>query len=424
MKNRLISMLRWSERYTKTDMVYLASGGFWGNFNAATVMLTTIIGSILFARYLTKEQYGMYQYVLSIASLIGTLTLTGMNSAVTRAVARGHEGELRHSVRYQLIAGIIPMLAGMCVALWYFVHDNHAFAIAFFWIAIFLPLGSAFNTWVAYLGGKKMFRVGSYYGLFNNLVSAIPVLLTIYFARNFLWVVVVNYLFVFLSSFVLYNVVLRHLKPNDERDLETIPYGIHLSAMGILGTFAGQIDALLVFHFIGSAALAVYSFATILPEKLAGVLKFIPNVAMPKLAEKSEDEVRAILKKRLWMLIVLILVAAGGYALIAPFIFHTFFPTYSDSIIFTQVYSLSFFSLAATMMMTALTAQKKTKELYIISFAMPILRVILLSVFLYYYGIWGLLWAQILVNIVSFCLQLYLFWRKKPTSPLSTSSIV
>lgn len=412
MKNRLISLLRWSERYTKTDMVYLASGGFWGNFNAATVMLTTIIGSILFAKYLTKEQYGMYQYVLSVASLIGTLTLTGMNAAVTRAVARGHEGELRHSVRYQLIAGIIPMLAGMIVALWYFTHNNHALAIAFFWIAIFLPLGSALNTWVAYLGAKKMFRIGSYYGLFNNLFSAVPVLLAIYFSRNFLWVVTVNYLFVFLSSLIVYNIVIRRIKPNDERDPETIPYGIHLSVMGILGTFAGQIDALLVFHFIGSAALAVYSFATILPEKLAGTLKFIPNVAMPKLAEKSEEQVRATLKKRLWMLIVLILAAAGVYAAIAPWIFHTFFPTYTDSIIFTQVYSLSFFSLAAGMMMTALTAQKKTKELYIISFVMPILRVILLSVFLYYYGIWGLLWAQILINFISFGFQLWLFYRK------------
>jgi O-antigen/teichoic acid export membrane protein len=184
--------------------------------------------------------------------------------------------------------------------------------------------------------------------------------------------------------------------------------------MGILGTIASQIDTLLVFHFIGSATLAVYSFATIIPEKLIGLLKFIPNIAMPKLAEKNENEVREILKKRLWMLILLIAVAAACYAMMAPWIFHIFFPTYTDSIILTQVYSLSFFSLATSMITTALISQSKIKELYTINLIIPILRILLLFIFLLYYGIWGLLWTQILLNFASFGLQLTLFYRNKP----------
>ena len=412
LKTYILSLLRKSEKYTKTDMVYLASGAFWGNFNAAILAILTIVGSILFAHYLTKEQYGMYQYVLSIASLIAATTLTGMNSAVTRAVARGYEGEFKDSVRYQIIAGIIPTIIGMSVALWYFLHNNQSFAIAFFWIALFLPLGSALNTWVAFLGAKKMFRIGSYYGLFNNLAGSIPVLLTIYFARDFLWVVMVNYLFMFLSGLIIYNVVIRHIPPNKKKEPGTIPYGIHLSLMNILSVFASQIDALLVFHFIGASALAIYSFATILPEKIGGMLKFIPAIAMPKMSEMDEDGVRRLLKQRLWMLVAFILVAVIGYASVAPWIFHTFFPAYSDSIILTQVYSLSFFSLAVVMLQTALTSQQKTKELYVISFTMPILRIILLLVLLYYYGIWGLLWAQILANFISIALQLLLIWKK------------
>jgi O-antigen/teichoic acid export membrane protein len=414
MKQRLISWLKWSEQYTKTDMVYLASGTFWGNLNAAVVSLLAFAASIFFARYLTKESYGTYQYILSIASLIGAVTLTGMNSAVTRAVARGFEGELSHAIRYQLKASVIPFIFGLCISLWYFIHGNYVFTVVFAWIAIFLPLQNVFNTWVAYLGGKKFFRVGTYYGLANNIANYTVILLTLYFTHSYLWLIFINFAFTAFNSFVMYQIAIRHIPPNTKRDNETLSYGTHLSVMGILGVFASQLDSLLVFHFVGSAALAVYSFATIIPERLTGILKFIPNIAMPKLAERNEAEVRTILKKRLWMLFVMIAAVAGIYAAFAPWLFHTFFPAYTDSILFTQVYSLSFFSLATSIVLMALTSQRKTRELYILNVTIPIVRALLMLILMYYYSIWGLLWAQILINFFSLGLQLYLFSVKRP----------
>lgn len=415
MKQKILTILKWSEKYTKTDMVYLASGTFWGNLNAIIVTGLSFSASVLFARYFSKEEYGMYQFTLSIASLIGATTLSGMNSAVTRAVARGHEGELKHSVKYQLIAGIIPFIIGLGIAGWYLLHGNTALAIAFSCIALFLPLNNAFNTWLAYLGGKKIFRIGAYYGMANNTVNYTAILLTIYFARNFLWVIVANYTIAFISCFIIYKLVLRKFPPNEERDLETIPYGVHLSFMGILGTFASQLDSLLVFHFIGPAALAVYSFATLLPEKLAGILKFIPNLALPKLATLNELQVRHVIFKKLWMVIILISVTAIAYASVAPLIFTTFFPKYTESIQLTQLYSLSFFSIVVLMVQTILVSQRKTKELYAVNVTIPIVRALLMIVLMYYYGIWGLLWAQILINFISFGFQLILLARKPVT---------
>lgn len=421
LKEKLILLLQRSERYTKTDMVYLASGAFWSNFSSATVVVLAFLASLFFAHFLTKDQYGTYQYVLSIAGLISALTLTGMNSAVTRAVARGHEGELRHSVRFQLKASIIPFIAGLGIAGWYLIHGNQSLAAAFAWVAVFLPLGSALNTWIAYTGGKKMFRIGAWYGLFNNLMAYIPILIVLLFAHNFIWIVCVNYFFTFLSSFLIYNHILRRYPPNTERDHETVPYGTHLSLMSVLGTALGQLDSFLVFHFIGSTELAIYSFATIIPERLAGLLKFIPNIAFIKLAEKSEEEVRHNITKKLLILMGMVGIAAACYALIAPILFHIFFPQYSASIPLTQLYALSFFSLAPLYVQTALTAQRKTKQLYILNIVAPLIRAGLMLVLMYYFGIYGLLWAQILNNFVSLAFQLGFLWRKPALEPAQTA---
>ena len=99
--------LRFLERYTKTDMVYLAKNSFWMNSNTVITSGFSFILSIAFAHLVSKETYGVYQFLISISSIIGGLTLIGMNSAVTQAVARGFEGVLRESVKVQLKFGLL-----------------------------------------------------------------------------------------------------------------------------------------------------------------------------------------------------------------------------------------------------------------------------------------------------------------------------
>jgi O-antigen/teichoic acid export membrane protein len=413
MKDKLIQFLRWSEKYTKTDMVYLASGAFWGNLNSLFLTLLSLITSILFARLLTKEAYGTYQYVLAIGGIITATTLTGMNTAVTRSIARGYEGDFKKSIIYQLKLGIIPTLISCAVSGWYYIHGNNGLALSFLWIGLFMPVGSALNTWVAYMGGKKFFKIGTRYGFINMGITYVGIIAVLYLTRSFVWVVFANFFFGFLSNSIIYFLIRRRFTFNDQTDPATIPYGNHLTVMAIPGVISSQIDALLIFQFIGPAPLAIYSFATIIPEKIAGMLKFTSGIALPKLSEKNPEEVKNILFKRIWLFLLLIGIAAYIYAQAAPYLFHIFFPAYEASIPYTQVYALSFFSVAAVFIQTALISQQKVKELYIINTTMPLVKTILMLILMFYFGIWGLVWAQILIHFISIPFQLFLF-RKKP----------
>ncbi|MDQ3014264.1 MAG: oligosaccharide flippase family protein [bacterium] len=411
MKDKLIQLLRWSERYTKTDMVYMASGAFWGNLNGLFLAFLSLVTSILFARFLTKEAFGTYQYVLAIGGLITAITLTGMNTAVTRAVARGFEGDYKKSVKYQLKFGIIAMLVSFAIAGWYYTKGNTDLGLSFLWIGLFMPAANALNTWAAYMGGKKFFKIGTRYGFINMSVTYIGIIVVLYVTQSFVWVIFANFFFGLLSNIIIYFLIARRFEINDATDPETIPYGNHLTVMAIPGFIATQIDALLIFQFIGPAPLAVYSFATIIPEKLAGMLKFIPNIALPKLSEKTPKEVGQILFKRIWVILAFLGLIAFAYAELAPFFFKIFFPQYTASVPYTQIYALSFFSVGAVFVQTALVSQQKVKELYIVNTSMPFLKTILLVVLMYFYGIWGILWAQIIIHIISIPLQLYLYKR-------------
>lgn len=411
--NRVRAVIARLGIFFKIDMAYVASGAFWGNANYLFITLVAFVTSILFADLLTKDQYGTYQYVLSIAGLISGLTLTGMNTAVTRAVAQGYEGELRRSVKFQILAGILPSAVALGVGVWYFFHNQTALSVSFLWVALFLPAANALNTWAAFTGGRKLWRLGTYLGFVNTFISYIGVILLLVFTRDFVWIALGNFGFGFLGNYIMYRMTLKQFKPNDKIEKSTLSYGTHLSIMGIPGAISSQLDALLVFHFVGPAALAVYTFATLIPEKIQGGLKFASNIALPKFAEKDEDSVKRFLIKRLPIIFLVLGLIGGAYALIAPPLFHIFFPAYGASIPFTQVYALSFFGVASGLVQTGLTSQKKTKELYISSFMLPAIQAILLVVLMYFYGIWGILWAQIILDVIQAPIQLAFLGKKK-----------
>lgn len=65
LKTRIHALLRSSERYFKTDMVYLAKGGSW-LFSAQVLSgALSFILAIAFANLVPKEAFGTYKYVLS-----------------------------------------------------------------------------------------------------------------------------------------------------------------------------------------------------------------------------------------------------------------------------------------------------------------------------------------------------------------------
>jgi len=116
-KIRLYNLLRWSQKYTKTDMVYLAKGGSWLTLGQIVSTIASFLSAIAFANLLPRETYGQYKYILSITSILAIPTLAGINTAVIRAIARGYEGSfipaLKTKIKWGLLGGITSIgLAG------------------------------------------------------------------------------------------------------------------------------------------------------------------------------------------------------------------------------------------------------------------------------------------------------------------------
>ena len=131
-KLRFYKLLRLSEKYTKTDMVYLTKGTFWLTLGQIISSASSFILAIAFANLLPKETYGVYKYILSIVSILNISTLSGINTAITQAVARKYEGSVIPAIKMKIYWGLFGSLASLILAGYYYFQGNITLTISFF----------------------------------------------------------------------------------------------------------------------------------------------------------------------------------------------------------------------------------------------------------------------------------------------------
>jgi O-antigen/teichoic acid export membrane protein len=141
--HRIYKVLRYSEKYTQTDMVYLAKGSFWLTLGQVAGSFAAFILAIAFANFLSPETYGDYKYVISIVSILAIFTLPNMSIAFIRSVSRGQEGNIEDIIKKKIQWGLIASFFALIFALYYFLKNDNYLAITFVIASLFLPI---FNT--------------------------------------------------------------------------------------------------------------------------------------------------------------------------------------------------------------------------------------------------------------------------------------
>jgi O-antigen/teichoic acid export membrane protein len=398
LKSRAYHLLRRSESFFKTDMVYLAKGGFWLTLGQGLSSLSSLILAIAFANLVSKEIYGNYKYILSVASVIGAFSLTGISSSIIQAVARGYEGALQEGYKLSMRWSSIMVIVSAIAALYYYLQGNHTLGTSLLIAGAFSPLLNSASLYASYLNGKKDFKNISLWNTARNLVPVISLITTLFITDDVILLVFVYFISNTFAAWYLYKETLRKYKPNDLTDPETSSFGKHLSIINVFGTVGDKIDSILLFHFFGAAPLSVYSFATAVPNQIIGFVRNAGFLALPKLAEGNHT----ILKKEIiWKMFRFVLTLTPLvilYALGAPYIYKIIFPQYTDAIQYSRLYSVMILFAGMNLIPSFFDATLAVRERYISTVSSNVIRIILMTLLVVPYGIWGLIWAQIITK--------------------------
>ncbi len=406
-------VLRWSEKYLKTDMVYLAKGGFWLTLSQAVSVATGLILVIAFANLLPKEVYGNYRLVLSLAGVVAAFSLTGMGISVTQAVARGFDGILRTAVRVQLKWCVFLVIAAAAVASYYFLNGNRAVAYSLLIAGALSPIIESTSLYADFLTGKRDFRRSAIYTIIRNGVPVVALVGTIFLTENIILISLAYFLSHAATSGFLYLRTLSAYNPSRETDYSNIGFGKHVSLMNALSIAASHLDKILVFHYLGAVELAVYGIAFSLPAQMKIGTKILNTLALPKMSSASLHSIRSAIWQKTAKLFLGFGAIIAIYILAAPLVFRLIFPQYLDAVVVSQALALGYIFSPTLLFTDVFYAQKRQKDIYILKVVTSGARILLLLALLPPFGIWGAVYAFILANAIGSAAAVLMFRRLK-----------
>jgi len=407
-QNKIYQILRGSEDFFKTDMIYLTKSGSWLSLSQGIAMLAGFFISIAFANLFPKESFGTYKFILSMVAILGLFSLTGIGTAVTQAVARDNGGSLRQGFRINLKWSIGVVLGGLGFSIYYYINGNTLLAFSFLLAGLLSPLTASASLYGAYLMGKKDFRRSAFYSIIRNTVPALALILALFLTKSLGIIIVVYFVVGALVPLFLYYITKRaYQNENKKEDPEIVSYSGHLSVMSLIGNIANFLDKILIFHYLGAVPLAIYAFAIAPVEQLQGGKKILATLIMPKISQRPFEELQKSGPRKALLLTVYALGLAFLWVIFAPYFYKFFFPQYLDSVFYSQIYSFTLLAVSGTIFNETLIAHKKQRELYLHRTIVPIVQIVLFFILLPLYGLMGLVITHVIMRSFSGILGYY-----------------
>ncbi len=414
-KKNIYNIIKKLNKILKTDVFYLIKQGGAVEISKIISLILSFLLSVVLANFLSQEDYGIYKYALSIFAYLSIPTLAyGMSSSLSRSIAQGKKPAILKYVTIQLKWSFLSFIASIGLSVYYLVQQNTTLSIVFLASSLLLPVMEIANIYTAIWQGRKDFISLSKINITSKLITTLALVLAAILSKSALLMILV-YLIVFSSIrfyFFVYTLKKHKISISETiQDKEGISYGKHLTFISILEIISSHIDKILTFHILGPAQLAVYAFAIAIPEQIKSMLNPLDTLAYPKFVERDEEEIKKSLPRKFIQLFALSIIIIALYWIVAPFIYKIFFPQYTQSIFYSQVFAISMINLTLFPSGTFLKAKKKIKKQYIAGIVNPIFNIAITTILIINYGIMGIVIARIITRISSSLLNTYLVYK-------------
>ena len=271
----------------------IVTGGFW----------------LLLAMIQTVEEYGETSYIISIASLVSSFSLLGLNTTVMTHIVKGFQKIHVQANQVVLISSIIGGIILLQVD----------------WILSFFVVGMAFWMMSLYETlGRKSYKQ---YALINIGARSSQLVLSL-ILYNLIGVggIAIGFTISFFIFSYKYFISIKNFSLNFVEVKEKMKFSLHSYSFNLANALLLYLDKLIIAPIFGYAMLGYYQLGF-------QFLMFLGMIPISFFQYLIPEEASGKKKTRLRILgIILSLTLAAILFFLSPIIIDTFFPTYNQSL--------------------------------------------------------------------------------------------
>lgn len=398
----------YADRYSRKlnlDLSYFIVNSLWMILRHAVLILSGLLVTVALARVLPRHEFGLYQLLITIISVAAIFSLPGMGRAITQSVSRGLQGvyseAIRKSLRFSFLGSIGLFLAS---GYYWWVHEL-LFSKILFIAAIAFPFITVFTKWNDLLTGLEKFNVASKFMMAQSSLFLILTLAVLIVSPT-LMAVSLLYLGYHAATEIFFHFRSKSYIRNRKKDPEVLGYGMFLSYLSAFGTLATHIDKLIVGVFIGPAELAIYYVISVVALKIKDVAKTILVVLLPRMSTTRLSFWKLVEQQKLNLGILMILsgIASVIFYLAIPFLDKLLFGEPYQSYYHLSRYFAVMVFMSGPVVFTTLyaNAKKLKKTLMLGNLVFQSLRIVIVAVGAYFFGLRGIIIAVNLNMILWF----------------------
>lgn len=380
--NKVGKKLDLNIRYFTKNFSYMLAN------NIITIIFAMAL-SIMLARVLSKDMFGQYNFILSMMGIISILSLTGINTSITRSSAKGFDGSFTKSTKSKIKWSFIGTFILLLIGMYYYIEGSFLMSFGFMVSTLFFIPYYSFRTYQFFLLGKKRFKRYSFYLSSITIAANLITMIIAYYFRD---LVIILFVLLGTTSLINFLFLFKTIKERKNRmvDKDTIPYGKHLTLVSIVSVIKSNLDKIIVGFLLGFEALAIYSIAIIIPRQVKPIWTMIGSLIFPDLSKKNKKIAYSAIKRRFKYVILLeIIIIIIGIIIIPPIILYFYSEKYVEAILYAQL--LMFMTLLgpAIILSNLVISQKQLRKIYKITIIPPIINILLLIILTPLFGLLG-----------------------------------
>ncbi len=276
------------------------------------------------ARILGSEEYGKFEFSMTLGYMIGMFFELGGNMILTKHVSRSYYSSINYAIKIRLISILSALLIFYIILFSFDLYPEIRLYIVYANLGI--AFSSLMNLYFAFFRGVRKMQYEAFVLIFQKIIFIILALALLYYDKSgsrSLFAFMISMVIGFLLIFSVYKKQENHYREKDKK--ESISFTLYakdvvsLAMVEIIGSLYFRLNQILIEHFRGFTEVGIYGISYKVIEVFLSFPSILLIALFPAFAKIAiEDKIQF---RKHFNTVLVILFSAGLMAGIISWIF-------------------------------------------------------------------------------------------------------